>query len=125
MRFQIKAYYTESDSLNTDHVSEVIDYGWKNDEIASENAKAIIEHYKAYRQEHSAYKYSDDEIEFETKWWYHNPTNAVAGYPKIDHSMYLKLDGGSFALFICPWCSYFNSLESVEVQIKEMKYYVD
>lgn len=125
MKFQIKVYYTTGDSFGTANEYEILDYEWDNDEIASENAKAIIEHYEAYACENGKWtaKSKKDIGDYTEKWWYVKPYGSENGYPEIDPSMNLKLNDGTLTLYRCPWCGYFESLISVEVVIKEMKYY--
>lgn len=126
MKFQIKVYYTTGDSFGTTNECEILDYEWDNDEIASENARAIIEHYEAYAFENGKWtaKSKKDIGEYTAKAWYVKPYGAEKYcYPTIDASMNLKLNDGTLTLYRCPWCGYFESLTSVEVVIKEMKYY--
>ena len=125
MKFQIKAWYTTGDSFGTRNDYEILDYEWNNEEIACENARAIIEHYEAYAFENGKWtaKSKKDIGDYTKKWWYVKPYGSENGYPEIEPSMNLKLNDGTLTLYRCPWCGYFESLTSVEVVIKEMKYY--
>lgn len=125
MKFQIRVDYHTGDSFNTYDDHEILDYDWESEEIASENARAIIEHYEAYACENGKWTAkSKKEIgDYAKKWWYVKPYGSENGYPEIDPSMNLKLSDGTLVPFRCPWCGYFESLTSVEVVIKAMKYY--
>ena len=126
MKFQIRVDYRTGDSYNTYDDHEILDYDWESEEIASENAKAIIEHYEAYACENGKWtaRTKKDVGDYTEKAWYVKPYGAEKyNYPTIDATMNLKLNDGTLTPFRCPWCGYFESLISVEVVIKEMKYY--
>ena len=118
MRYIIKAYYTTGDSFKSYDTSEIVDYDWEDEEVARENAKAIVEHARTYSQENDYFSEKPDRA-YKQKWWYKEPMKGFGGFDHIDSSMFLKLDNGEKAQYLCPWCGYFEHLNYVEVMVKQ------
>lgn len=119
MKLIIKAEYVTGDSFGHENATEILDYDWTDEEVVLENVKAILEHYKAY---------SDNEnmklnTSFVDKWWYVKPENKYDG--TINRCVRLIDGNGEYFVYVCPWCGYFEHLESAEVTFKEYKFYVN
>ena len=120
MKLIIKAEYVTGDSFGSREASEVLDYDWTDDEVVLKNAKAILEHYKAYRDS----EFNEDiDPSIVEKWWYVKPESKYDGI--INGRVKLIGNNGEHFIYVCPWCGYFEHLESVEVTFKEYKFYVN
>lgn len=118
MTYVIRVDYRTGDSFRFYDDFEILDYGWHDEEVVKENAKAIIDHYHAYDEEHGQYYRKDtpDWGEIKKQWWYADP--YFKGY-NIEANMKLKLDNKDLVNYTCPWCGFFETLDRVEIKVKE------
>ena len=122
MNFIIRVTYKTGDSFNTYTDIEELDYGW-DEETAKLNAEYIIEHYNAYSAYNDSYRKKADIEEIKKKPWYFKPDTR---WGEIDPMLKLKLNGeGKTFSYFCPWCGYFETLESVEVVIQKFVLHPD
>ena len=120
MKFQIEANYTTGDSFGYEDVTTVLEYEWKDEEIAKENLQAIADHYRAYQyQENRSYAFQEDpKIDFKNEWWYRE---LPCFKDEVSSAMWLLMDDKTKVTFTCPWIGYFESLNSLELKIKNEK----
>ena len=120
MKLIIKAEYVTGDSFGHEDATEILDYDWTDEEVALENVKAILEHYKTYSDNEFG---GDVDPSFVDKWWYVKPESKYDGI--INGRVRLINGNGDYFIYVCPWCGYFERLDSVEVTFKEYKFYVN
>ena len=120
MKFQIEANYTTGDSFGHEDVTTVLEYEWKDEEIAKENLQAIANHYRVYQyQENRGYTSQEDpKIDFKNEWWYRE---LPCFKDEVSSAMWLLMDDMTKVPFTCPWIGYFESLNSLELKIKNEK----
>lgn len=115
--------YETGDSFGHEHTHEVVDYCWDNYDVVCDNAHAIAEHSRLYSDAEFGYL-NKETIRNKCKghWWYVEPKPVLSGATPeaIDESIYLKLDDGRTVLYRCPWCGYFETFYSVEVQYNKL-----
>ena len=118
MKFVINITYKDGDSFSEYTEHETLDYNWENEKVVVENMMAIKEHYEAFRAWNNRWYEDERNEECKKKWWYATPycKNDV-----IDSGINLKLDDGSLVPYRCPWCSYFASLQDIELGFKQFK----
>lgn len=121
MNYVLKVYYQTGDSFHHEDTHETVDYEWRDEDVARENAKAITEHYNAYFREHTfGWCGGKPDKSYKGAWWY-KPADWNGA--DIGPVIRLKLDDGRLVDYCCPWCGFFESLHYVEVAIKEMIFY--
>lgn len=120
MKFQIEANYTTGDSFWHEDVTTVLEYEWKDEEIAKENLQAIADHYRVYQyQENRSYTFQEDpKIDFKNEWWYRE---LACFKDEVSSAMWLLMDDMTKVPFTCPWIGYFETLNSLELKIKNEK----
>ena len=118
MKFTICATYITGDSFGHETVTENLDYEWKDEEIAKENLDAIAKHYRAYRYQEDKWirGKEDPKINPLKEWWFREM--PYGRYDEIGPAMWLLMDDMTKVPFTCPWIGYFESLESIELKIK-------
>lgn len=124
MEYYIEYRYDSGDSFNTyTDLSGELELTWKNHDVAVKNLERLEEHYKQYKELNS-YSYkkkkeSDIFKENRNKDWFVESKDRY-------HSEYcvkLYTDDGEVMQISCPWCGYFESLNSLEVKVKSHKKY--
>ena len=110
--YQIKLNYTTGDSFKTVQEESILEYEWKNLEVAKENLKRIKEHYLWY-------------MRYDKNWQKTMPSfckrrpNAIS-YSIYDISLELKSDNEDLPYLVYPfWTGYFEHLHWAEIVLKE------
>jgi len=119
MNFVINVTYRDGDSFHTYTSHETLDYNWTDEKVVVKNMIAIKEHYEAYRACSDSYYRDEYTEEYKSKWWYQK-----GKYERENDAPYglnLMKDDGTLFYYCCPWCSYFASLEEIEMGIKNFK----
>ncbi|MCW3110530.1 MAG: hypothetical protein JWQ09_5036 [Segetibacter sp.] len=116
MKYKIKYNYDTGNSFHTDNgLEEYLDLEHDDINIAKSNLKRIEEHYSQYK---SLNGYSDrrnfSEVfkENEEKDWF---VKNGSNYQK-EYCFLLMTDKGKMLQMSAPWCGYFESLNSVEIE---------
>ena len=105
MNYKIKVYYNTGDSFGTYEKVELLDYGWKNKEVAEQNLIRIKSHANWY--ENDCHYYNDKTVK---------PDFVHEEY---DFALNLLLDDGSEFLYSTDWCDYFGSLTHAVIESDE------
>lgn len=116
--YRIKVFYQTGDSFHTEDTETIIDYGWEDADVVTQNLKRIREHYEMYQEMADRYHASFKEMrkKYGDRDWfvYSNGTNIVAPEFLASHTLYLYLDDGSKFQYSCEWCGYFERLYGAE-----------
>lgn len=119
MPYFLKVHYQTGDSFGSETTTDLLEWDWKDYDIAVENANRIQEHYKMFT-ETSLYGESSYE-KMEKKWgekrWFrrseeinfHSASNSAFSINLIDDN------GNDFAYSTGMWCGYFEHRFEVEV----------
>ena len=110
--YKIKYHYQTGDSFHTEEREDLLEYEWKDLDVAKECLKRIREHYRWYESLENNYSFRNEEVE-KPKW--HNV--------KIEHHilsnehclMNMPMDNGNEVQFWPPWCGYFEDLYGAEI----------
>lgn len=118
--YQIKVYYTESDSENPPEDRETyLPFLWKNLDVAKGALKAIKEHYEYFEKYNSYSHYRWEPVnhnkvleEAKTKPWF-----VLSEDEYWQFRILLPQDDGTWAQTSCDaWCGYFESLKGAEIE---------
>jgi len=147
MKYRIQYNYDTGDSFNNEYgLEKVLEISWNNLEIAKENLQRIKEHYKLYEliDSHKRSKSIQNILrEYSTKEWfvlkekfaiikninkddYHCIDDEKKSNGKIIDSfnatycIKLKTDEGKDFQFLCPWCGYFEHLNSCKIIAEDL-----
>jgi len=118
MKFTIQISYTTGDSFGHEDVIEDLDYEWNDEEIAKENLQAIANHYRAYQWQENSWRRDEENpnIDYLNEWWYREM--PYGRKDEIGPTMWLLMDDMTKVPFSCPWIGYFETLNSIELKIK-------
>ena len=115
--YKIKYNYQTGDSFSNSDCEDVLEFEWKDLDIAKECLKRIKEHYEWYT---SIEGYQKNKVA-KPKW--HNVTggDTLSGE---HHLINIPMDNGNEVQFWAPWCGYFETLYGAEIipYISDMKF---
>ncbi len=126
MPYKIKISYATGDSNGSEDTFDHLELAWEDLEVAKANLKRIQEHYKCYRlyEYYNSYRKSYLESEeinlFESrkeKDWFAKELDDF----NQRFSIVLKTDEGKDWQFGAFWCGYFERLNSIEIEMPELK----
>lgn len=119
-KYIIKFYYSTGNSFKIQDEEDCLEMSWNNLDIAKENIKAIKEHYQMY-EKLDDFRYDRNKLKESNKdkWWF-----VDTDYYPFDECMKLKADNGNLMQQWNPWCGYFETLYSIEIEVNdpEMKF---
>ncbi|MFP4457863.1 MAG: hypothetical protein ACLFPS_09435 [Clostridia bacterium] len=116
--YKIKVSYQTGDSFHTEDDETILEYGWENIDVVTQNLKRIREHYEMYQEMADRYHASFKEMKrkYGKKDWFVDGVKSIADQEFIaSHTLYLYLDDGSKFQYSCEWCGYFERLYGAEV----------
>ena len=124
MEYYIEYIYDSGDSFNTYRdLHGGLELTWKNYDVAVKNLERLEEHYKQYEEQNS---YSQKKRTYEQifkdnrrKDWFVESKDRYY----TEYCVKLYTDDGEVMQISCPWCGYFESLNSLEVKTKSTKKY--
>ncbi len=117
MGYRIKYNYQTGDSERTNTHEELLEATWENLDVSKANLKRIGEHYKWYEYVEEP-RWADTVIP-RPEWYPVNSPEEERYRSSFHHSIILKMDNGEDWRFQCPWCGYFESLNSAEIIIDQ------
>jgi len=117
-KYRIKYNYNTGDSFNQyENQIDYLDGEYENLAIADENVKRILEHYKFYKnlnKHYNSQKENEKILEEAKKQrWY---TKNRKGWGSENETIVLLADNGQEYQILAPWCGYFESLNSVQIE---------
>lgn len=122
--YQIKIFYSTGDSFKTYKKESILEYEWKNLDIAKTNLKRIKAHYEWY---------SNGNFEpYNEKWKKNVPVFCVQATSykvtsKYDYAIKLLHDDGKREYQLWPfWTGYFETLYGAEIVVtdNDLKFWV-
>jgi hypothetical protein len=124
MEYYIEYIYDSGDSFNTYRdLHGELELTWKNYDVAVKNLERLEEHYKQYEElnSYSPKKKKDIDIfkDNRNKDWFVDHKDRYY----TEYCVKLYTDDGTVMQISCPWCGYFESLNSLEVKTKSHKKY--
>jgi len=118
-KYKIKYNYEDGDSVETYNREEILELEWDKLDIAKQNLKRIQEHYEWYYkiEGHSFgnIKGRENAMNNPPAWW---DVGAEKRTPVKNYDHYrvnLITDDGKSWIMSCPWCGYFERLNSAEI----------
>lgn len=116
--YKIRYNYNTGDSYTTESgLVRDLEYEWTDLMVCQENILAIKEHYEFYKKIHytaeSHKKINELRKERRNKWW---AVTDHTNHWREDCCIKLKSGfGDKMYELSCPWCGYFESLNSIEM----------
>ena len=109
--YLIKYYYHTGDSFTSVDKEDVLEFQWKNLDIAKECLRRIKEHYLWY-QSIENYRFVEDKVD-KPEW--HN-VKIERHFKSNEHCLLnLPMDNGNEIQFWPPWIGYFEMLYGAEI----------
>jgi hypothetical protein len=117
MSYKIKIYYRAGDSFSTSDETSILEYEWKNLDIAKKNLKRIKAHYEWF-----TYATQPPHVN-EEKWLKNVPKFCVKATfykatSRYDYAIKLLHDDGEREYQLYPfWCGYYEHLYGAKIVI--------
>ncbi len=109
--YEIRIEYSTGDSFRSEDTFTVLDYDWKDIDVAVKNLERIKEHYEMYQGMANTYHASYEEMrdKYNDRDWFVEDDSINANFI-ASHSLYLYTDDGKRFQYRCEWCGYFETL---------------
>jgi hypothetical protein len=110
--YKIEYHYQTGDSFHTEERSDLLEFEWKNLDVAKECLKRIREHYRWYESENNTYAFRHEKVQ---KPAWHNIKNTGHFKGHEHYLLNIPMDNGNEVQFWAPWCGYFERLYGAEI----------
>lgn len=114
--YKIKYHYQTGNSFGSEEREDILEYEWKDLDVAKECLKRIKEHYRWYQSHENRYSFRNEEV---VKPAWHNIDMGKRMIKSDEHYlMNMPMDNGNEIQFWPPWCGYFEHLYGAEIIIE-------